>query len=273
MIAQEGDDTNCFVSLVVDTRGTYVAIVTRKVIVKSEVSVKKLSSSYEFFGDGTQQQDANDEVNTKTVEKSYIEYFSLEIERHTIEESTLDSLGLSYLDDRFEVIKAKKEAARPKISFSSPWQSWDLERAERPTLYRQQSLWDDETLKSLERHSEVKDIQIDEEQIHNAVVTILSCSFIVDPKKFDVKQWVKRHLNKVYDKTFGNPNTAAFQSWAEFIISYTLDNIDVIDVPDIYADFDSYYSPIAEALYEELSKYYDDSPYIQYYCNSLLNYM
>lgn len=51
-LREEGNERNCFVSLIVNNEGTYYAAITRKVQTKSEVTIKNLGKSYEFFGDG-----------------------------------------------------------------------------------------------------------------------------------------------------------------------------------------------------------------------------
>lgn len=102
MVQQEGEDTNCFVSLVVDTKGTYVAIITRKVQTKSEVTIKSLGTSYEFFGEGSRDITKDGSETTKTVDKETIEYFDLEVERHEVANT------LEYLDTRFDEITKKK---------------------------------------------------------------------------------------------------------------------------------------------------------------------
>lgn len=105
MLQQEGNDTNCFVSLVVDTRGQYVARITRKVQSKSEVTVKNLGTSYEFFGEGSKEITHNGKEITKEVDKEVIEYFDLAVERHEVSNS------LDYLDTRFdEIQKGRKQA-------------------------------------------------------------------------------------------------------------------------------------------------------------------
>lgn len=211
MVQQEGNDTNCFVSLVVDTRGTYVAIVTRKVQTKSEVTIKKLGTSYEFFGEGTKELTHNDEETTKVIDKEIIEYFDLEVERHEVPNS------LEYLDTRFEEITKKKEDEKKKEYIAkSPTSSfnggsfWDY-RDQLRDMYPSK---EGELFPQLPQQVKVgKDkekpgvLDIDwkpnPKDIHTAVVHILTCNLILNPEKIDFKQWVKRHMENVYKKIFG----------------------------------------------------------------------
>ena len=51
-LREEGNERNCFISLIVNNAGSYVAAITRKIQTKNEVTIKSLGSSYEFFGEG-----------------------------------------------------------------------------------------------------------------------------------------------------------------------------------------------------------------------------
>ena len=72
-LREEGNERNCFVSLIVNNAGTYYAAITRKVQSKSEITVKSLGTSYEFFGEGSKTLINDDTELTKTVDKEYIE--------------------------------------------------------------------------------------------------------------------------------------------------------------------------------------------------------
>ena len=103
----EGNDTNCFVSLIVDTKGTYQAAITRKVKVKKEIITTDLGSSYEFFGEGARQLKVDDEPEVTTVvDNESIEYFMLDVQIEQVDNP------LAYLDTRFEEIENKKKLSR-----------------------------------------------------------------------------------------------------------------------------------------------------------------
>ena len=108
--------------------------------------------------------------------------------------------------------------------------------------------------------------------VHEAVVRIIACSFIIDPSKFDLKQWIARHMERKYNDIF--KEALSFDNWAEFVIEFVLTNFYDEKAPDmVYEDLDEYQSIVAEAIYEELSEYADYSKYITNYLEILQRYM
>lgn len=278
MVQQEGNDTNCFVSLVVDTKGTYVAIVTRKVQTKSEVTIKKLGTSYEFFGEGTKELTHDSEQTTRVIDKEVIEYFDLEVERHEVNNT------LSYLDDRFdEIEKKKKEVNRPpKVqTYEENDNKGFLDFLHQKELYqrkpRELSLFPKESM----QQGEDADWQPDPKEIHKAVVHILTCNLIINPEKIDLNQWVRRHMDNVYKRIFGmnsamevDNEVNAFVEWRDFILQFTIDYFDYSNVPDeLMEDFDIPQSRVAQAISEELTKYLDANDYVNSYYNSISCYI
>lgn len=281
MLQQEGNDTNCFVSLVVDTRGQYVARITRKVQSKSEVTIKNMGASYEFFGEGSREITQDTAVTAKTVTKEVIEYFDLEVERHEVSNS------LDYLDSRFEEIERKK-AASFKPSCDSSFSSWLSKN--KPFSSQEPSLFDNNTkpAPSFTKDDEEKfkmagsEWTPDPKRIHKAVVHLLTCSLIVNPDRIDLKQWVTRHMVKVYKQLFGEESLqecaretcGAFSEWRDFIIQYILDYFDTADVPDSLLDTgDLFYSRVAQAIYDELFEFAGANPYIDDYMDVLSAYI
>lgn len=284
MVQQEGNDTNCFVSLVVDTKGTYVAIVTRKIQAKSEITVKNLDTSYEFFGEGPRKIAKNEAVTTKVVDKETIEYFDLNVERHEVHNN------MAYLDTRFDEIAEKKAALNPKqpyIGTDRSFFDWIHQSNSKKQTPKELDLFNDNysIKQDFEETSYGSPDRCDwtpnPKKIHRAVVHMLTCSLILNPDKFDLKGWINKHMTKVYEKTFnngivcGDDNgfTNAFEEWKDFIIQYTIDYFDIADVPEtLLNDIELFQSKIAQALWEELSEYSDFNPYIQSYCDALTYY-
>ena len=284
MVQQEGNDTNCFVSLVVDTKGTYVAIVTRKVQTKSEVTVKHIGTSYEFFGEGSKEITHDGTEVTKVIDKEIIEYFDLEVERHEVTNS------LGYLDERFAEIEQKKKAAQS-------WEPHDIietqthedknfmdwlhgTKVDHPKAYQQPLPFSDITPEDNAKLDELALEWIpDSKKIHAAVVHMITCSLILNPDKFDLKQWIHKHMVNVYERLFGAkvtsiPNADAFSEWKDYIIQYTLDYFDYDDAPDtLLDDYDLLVSRIAKAIWEELTLYATANPYIEEYQKALENYI
>lgn len=283
MVQQEGNDTNCFVSLVVDTRGKYVAIVTRKIQTKSEVTVKNLGTSYEFFGEGPREIAEDNTVTTKTIDKETIEYFDLEVERHEVDNS------LAYLDTRFEEIIEKKASLKPVQSSpitddDKSFFDWIHQNSSNKQESKELDLFSDNELdKPYDNSKDFPEYNWtpDPKKIHRAVVHIITCSLVLNPEKFDLKSWVNKHMTKVYDRIFengvtcdhGEGFTTAFEEWKDFIIQYTIDYFDLSDAPEpLLNNIELFQSKVAMALWEELSEYADINPYIQAYCNALTYY-
>lgn len=275
MLQQEGNDTNCFVSLVVDTRGQYVARVTRKVQTKSEVTIKNLGTSYKFFGEDVKEIANGTKSNTRVVEEEVIEYFDLEVERHEV------ANPLEYLDTRFEELQKQKDLSLKTnpLNRDNNGTFKDLPGKPFNKTFEEPSFFDT-AYESLIPKSKGKDEDTfgwmpDSRKIHKAVVNIVACSFIVNIEKFDLKQWITRHLNKVYKRLFGNyvdiKDSYAFIEWKEFIIQFTLDYYDE-DTSLQNIDLDTYVSRIAQAICKELEEF-STNEYIQAYIEELQQYI
>lgn len=278
-LKEEGNERNCFVSLIVNNAGKYYAAITRKVQTKSEVTVKKLGTSYEFFGDGSKELEHKDETTTKVIEKEVIEYFDLEVERHEVPNT------LEYLDARFDEIAKKKTIERKN--------SWDSSNIA-PTGHffdwmHSKELFGDTPDKETPAIPYLRDDHMfnptttddwwpDPKKIHAAVVHMITCNLIINPDKFDLKQWVTKHMKNVYIKIFGESsiyecehNTCgAFSEWRDFIIQHTLDYFDTSNVPDAIFDDGIFQSRIAKAMSDEIMEFIDVNPYIEAYNEALI---
>lgn len=291
MLQQEGEDTNCFVSLIVDTKGTYKARITRKVQTKSEVTVKDLGTSYEFFGEGTKSLSSKVTEGTQIIEKQVIEYFDLDVERHIVENS------LDYLDRRFDEIQKSKNSKSNNTTFyytkekiKEASDDWLHNITKEEKLEKSNSSFDMNLLKGETQKKkftwDYTDIEWfpDSKKVHEAVVHILTCSLIMNPAKFDMKQWIEKSMTKVYSRIFndegGTANTASyfsmysFSEWRDFILQFTLDNFDFFDVPEsLMEDIDLVQSRIAQSMYLELQEFSDANLYISAYCEDLCKYI
>lgn len=281
MIQQEGNDTNCFVSLVVDTRGQYVAIVTRKMQTKSEVTVKNLGKSYEFFGEGSKEITNDGTETTKVIEKEVIEYFDLQVERHEVPNT------LGYLDDRFNEIAKKKSATNESRFMLSPQRQvkvdedksfLDFLHSKQP---KEQSLFEDNnptiTAEDKEKLKDAIDWQPDRNKIRTAALHILTCNLILNPDKTDLKQWVAKHMKNVYKRIFGTYDSryiTSFDEWKDFIIQWTIDYFEDDTAPEEVDNDKDYVATVAEALYHEIEQYKsDDNPYIKEYLDTIEQYI
>lgn len=271
-IQEDGNDTNCFLSLVVDTRGTYVAALTRKVQTKYKVTKEDLGTSYQFFGEEeVKVQDEKGPIESNYVDESYIEYFMLDVEREEV------SNPFDYLDARFKEIEEKKKAQPSKQWTLPKWNTNDttenawgkdypkntslwLPKAKEPLLFNEEGVYDKEAETVWESN---------EEEIHTCVVQMITCSFIVDSKKIDLKQWVTRHMANKYAEIF--IEDGMFDEWCDFVVDFLLDRYYaqygiLSEDPDI---FEAY---TANAIKDELEQYADCAgvtEYIETYIKAL----
>lgn len=283
-LKEEGNERNCFVSLIVNNAGKYYAAITRKIQTKSEVTVKKLGTSYEFFGDGSKEVEHDNTETTKVIEKEVIEYFDLEVERHEIPNT------LAYLDDRFDEIAKKKTTER-----KNNWNSSNIaptahffDWMHNKSVPKEQDLFGNTHYNEATKHT-YKEAHINEQntdgwwwpdskKIHAAVVHMITCNLIINPDKFDLEQWIVEYMENVYIKIFGESsiyeckhNTCgAFSEWKDFIIQHTLDYFDTSNVPDAIFDDGIFQSRIAQAMCDEIMEFIDVNPYIEAYNEALV---
>ena len=294
----EGNDTNCFVSLIVDTKGTYQAAITRKVQAKKEIITKYLDTSYEFFDEGTKYMgDHSTEEKQTFVDDTIIEYFMLDVEIEHVDNP------LAYLDTRFdEIQEAKKKRTttlNPPIITTTedkqnPWLSgnkpssirgfgsdFDEDYSFRDYLNNKEKV-KEQTLFSEEEMDEMVDPsgwEPDPTIIHRLVCQMLTCSLMVTDNG-NIEQWITRWMDKKYKEIFGpNGNESfQFQGWKEFIVEFMQDQYLMQDdnIPDALAENpDVIQSQVANAMCEELHQYNPDETnlYINDYIEVLTRYI
>lgn len=305
-LQEEGDSTNCFVSLIVDTRGTYQAAITRKIETKSEVTTKPLGTSYEFFGDGpvSTTENTTSELSTMVVDTAIIEYFMLDVEREEVTNS------LAYLDDRFNVIEQRKKAAtafqvkpvtpaatiNPVNPLTTTQKKYDekytglwnndvaddywkeymetYEPAPAPKP-KEPTLWDEKTMKDLEKKT-IMDYVPDAALIHRVVVQMVTCCLNINVEKLDLKNWIAKHMVKRYEALFLDGD--GFDEWKDFIIDFIMGHFydesvfelcgDVLE-PD---DNEIFLMTVASAIREELEEFKGSNVYIDSYIKALTCY-
>lgn len=283
-IRTEGNDTNCFVSLVVDTKGTYVAALTRKIREKKQITTTDLGSSYEFFGEGNVSlKDAQHKVSVEeTVDKEFIECFMLDVQIEQVDNP------LAYLDTRFEEIQSQKKKVAsdsPIIKLSDSKGYWDnedysfnewveMKKGSNAVAVREPSLFPDEEVGTTDIFKWEPDPNI----IHRLVCQMVTCSLIVSDD-IDLKQWITRWMDKKYKEIFGPEGTESsqFKEWKEFIVEFMVNQALSNDVvlSDAGDDWDLIQSRIASALHDELHQYTpnEDNEYINDYMEVLTRYI
>ena len=293
----EGNDTNCFVSLIVDTKGTYQAAITRKIKSSSQTIIHNYGSSYQFFGEGEISSNAVEEIENPITDENTIEYFMLDVQIEHVDNS------LEYLDERFVEIEEKKRKAVPVVTVGntnerkSPWipegriekpasrvfgndydedysfRDWlDMKKGPKPELVKEQELFSEKEMTEI---IDVTKWEPDPTIIHRLVCQMVCCSLIVGD--VDLKQWITRWMDKKYKEIFGPDcdGSTQFSEWKEFIIEFLITQYNDDNVPvELYNDWDLYQCKIADAMYNELYQYLDGSnPYIEAYNEVLARYI
>lgn len=280
-LQSEGNDTNCFVSLIVDTAGTYKAAITRKVKTKKEVTTRDLGSSYELFGEGARPLSNDNDSKVETIEDTVIEYFMLDVERHEV------ANPLAFLDERFEQIEhskvenSKKEPVTTSAltfnpshdsklySLQHPWESRLHGVSNSPSegdLFGDYAdLFKDYTTTVAPSPEEWAP---DSDMIHEAVCRMVACSLILNVQKFDLRQWVVRHMGKMYERIFQGDDSLVDQ-WVDYITDFMVYSFNDPSAPDAMDD-DMYYNAIIAAMRKELQPLKELNPYITFYDNQLL---
>jgi hypothetical protein len=281
-LREEGNDRNCFVSLIVNNAGTYCAAVTRKIQRKTEVVTKSLGTSYEFFGEGEVRTDEDPmSETTQIIDNEIIEYFMLDVEVEKVENT------LAYLDDRFDEIEAKKKEVNQinkTITHLLPcstyynkeeeddkeFYSWihsERNKQDKPDA-KEPTLFDEDTMNEMVYFSKW---QPDPTIIHYLCCQLLTCSLIIS-KDIDLKQWVVKHMKKKYDEIFSR-GEEEFMGWSDNYVEFIVNHYNDTEVPaEVYDDWDTYQSKVAEALMDEISSY-PSNKYIDGYIDVLNRYL
>lgn len=301
-LRSEGNDQNCFVSLIVNNAGKYCAAITRKVKEKKTIVTKNFSSTYEFFGEGEKTAKILTGKPEETViDNTYIEYFDLEVQVEQVDNP------LAYLDARFDEIEAKKKKSviinSPTINVSngnkSPWiptskkesstifgndfdngftfRDWQNTKRtaseEKVTLYAQEpTLFSEEEMDEM---TVTTNWEPDPTVIHHLVCQMITCSLIVSDN-IDLKQWITRWMNTKYKEIFVfDPKSTQFDEWKEFIVDFMMNQYLLLehDIPNI--DYDLLQSKVASAMYKDLYQYSSDGNniYINDYMEVLTRYI
>lgn len=279
-LRSEGNDTNCFVSLIVNNAGTYCAAITRKVQEKKNIITEYLGSSYNFFGNGPIHLTGGDVGREEEVETTSIEYFMLDVDREIVDNP------LDFLDKRFDEIEKKKQDAKavaktiPSYKYPSLFDDVDVKEEKDNDFFDWihkkdtpvEKVEKPEVTEETDPYEELEMFDPDQDLIKDAAVKILTCSLLIDSSKFDLKQWVVKHMQKKYEELFfASPD--AFDLWKEFIVEYVLTNYINQDVRIDPDNLDIYEGMVAEEIMAFISEYKEYSPFVQSYCEVLQRYV
>lgn len=263
-LREQGNDVNCYVSLVVDTKGTYVAAVTRKLKTTTKVTTEKLSSEYECFGDGLVRDEKKQEPKSTVMESSIIEYYMLEVERHEV------SNPLGWIDDRIEEIeKSKKQKEYNQWSNLNqrnditPYYSIsELSNLLTSDFDKGGYLWD--KYGNLEFKPDLNKIQPNKRLIHNMVLKLVTCTLFPD-QNIDLNKWIKEKMPVLYGRQF--PDEDSLAEWSSLMADYLLNDYPMNKMLR-NDEYDVFYGKIARAMMNELEKY-KDNKFIKVYYKDL----
>lgn len=233
-LRSEGNDTNCFVSLIVNNEGTYTAAITRKLHLSEQ---REAQGSYEFFGEGA----VPYSIPSSKTEHDIIEYFMLDIEKSAITNPYQD------IDRRFEEIRKRKN--NPTVSlWTSPDADTQTEAAPKPWRKR-----------FFEEPDEPVTTEIDPKAVSEVVAKVLLCSLVVHPEKINMQRWVRQNMRTVYDEIFGDSNDDKFNEYAEWVVPYALEFISEDENAAAAAfikELDKYVSNTYIDAYKETASFY-----------------
>lgn len=266
-LQQEGENTNHFVSLIVNNVGKYTAAITRLVTVTKVL--KKIS--YKSFGD-----EEKNSVEEITNESKYIEYFELNIKKEVQEFSFED------IDALIADIKKKKEEENKKKIYTPPytppsynWKEQSLfekPKTEQKVIqdytkplpkpvadtvpthasYEKTEIEDDEDYEP-EIVNPDDLIFISDEEVEDAIKQLVSCSPVLPSlEKFDLDKW-KVHFPKLCKNRFLD-DIPAFTDYIRALIENILFYYTNDYLAGIYTE-DTIQAMYADRILEELQSW------------------
>ena len=238
-LLSEGQDTNHFVSLIVNNKGEYSAAVTRKIKAKQTIIV---NGSYNTWN--------NENVlytDSYEEEKEYIEYYDLNI---NIEGR--DSKECEELYNRIKTInKDNRGGHTPFIAVGNHiTDNYNFRYNENYTEDHNKSNKPNYTQNQMFQYGTTA-YNIDKDVIEWIVKQTITCSAIITSKSnIDLDKWV-HSMDSMYSRRFNSVEEFIVfaEYFAEFLLSYT--SIDGID--DIVMSTKQ--SALAEAVIKRLNKF------------------
>ena len=254
-LREEGTDLNHFLSLVVCNAGQYVARITRKIKVKAKIeTITSTIESREYntfenaviiLADGKE----NISTSTKEIDKSYIEYFDLTINKTEVPnkfkelDARLDELSKkplvspnysqstkSYYPIKqvfngspsrqlvlpFEKTNTESQNSTPSLNFPRVTQRFEMEEIDDSVEALEEYLDDFEFWKT-----ETVPLEI----VKNLCAQLLTGSIFAVSANLDLENWVKK-MDKRFENRFGNLQSKEtlmrISSWADMFIQELL---------------------------------------------------
>lgn len=217
----EGNKTNNFVSLVVDTKGEYVATITRKRSTTKEIITTCSKDEYSFFDAEPVILDSENKETKETIKEEYIEHFMLDVEREVVENP------LAYLDTRVDKVMKEKEVNNqsevivPPPSIGMPGSDYDLDY-ENYSIQQHSSSSKEDTQLTLWGEEEPGSAFLPQECVQDAVLKIITCDILVDGEKMSYSNmlptWIKQDMETDYKIFFHDYTSCKFVDWRDYIV-------------------------------------------------------
>ena len=284
-LKEEGNNTNHFVSLIVNNEGKYVAKITRKIKVLKNIKEK---TSYNSFNN-----ELIEKTNSYTEEKILLEDYDLNI----VKEFLYASID-SEIENRLSEIRTLKEQEKlktksPSISFPDKFSQYTIPVLPKFDNYKNSSnIKNDSKVKksfntpinniNMEKYYEedfqnfnYEELEFDKTAIKNSVLQLITGSIIITKdSNINLERWVS-NMSTIYEKRFGKGELGlkAFDAWAEVLIEYlswstpdsTLEDTLGLDYSEIACIFSFH-------VIKELQKL-QINPYIEIFIKHLKRYI
>lgn len=274
-LREEGNDTNHFVSLIINNEGEYCAAVTRKVTNKYNLNITgNVTSSYNSW-DNVPKEKVSKVKRKKEEEKSFIEYYMLQINK---EESP-------YIPDSLEVrlneLVNKKNNRNSRLSywgnyngnynnkgFNNDWlrnTGKSISNSSQLSLFNNDDNYENKYAFINELSEEAKEYGITPKLLKNQVTQLITCNLFGHyNSNIELDKWAI-NMVEVYDKRF--KDIKSFESYAYAIIEFLED--DLISITSKFPGKDLEIQSVWRTeLIKELSKY-KTNKYIEKYIEAL----
>lgn len=274
-LREEGNDTNHFVSLIINNEGEYCAAVTRKVTNKYNLNITgNVTSSYNSW-DNVPKEKVSKVKRKKEEEKSFIEYYMLQINK---EESP-------YIPDSLEVrlneLVNKKNNRNSRLNYWSNYNgnydnkgfnnNWikntgnSISNSSQLSLFNNDDNYENKYAFINELSEEAKEYGITPKLLKNQVTQLITCNLFGHyNSNIELDKWAI-NMVEVYDKRF--KDIKSFESYAYAIIEFLED--DLISITSKFPGKDLEIQSVWRTeLIKELSKY-KTNKYIEKYIEAL----
>lgn len=205
-LAEEGEQTIHYLSLVVNNEGTYVARVTRKIVEEIE-GVRRVK--YTTFNG----KEVSVVENVKTGTEEYIQYIDLNIKVNNPYAEIKKSIS-----ERFKELKATKKTTFNSYNYTNFESKFSMPKIEAPTVVTTPKL--ENKTKDLTLFTD-KDFDVDETEkyIKEIAIQLLYGNILLTYDSYSkftkANEWITTNMENAFNKRFGEDygGFKTFQDW------------------------------------------------------------